>query len=85
MANKMMIVSKCISQINCYKGTLVTSRGLEFASQLWLLSLIYREGIDAGCGKTEDLISREPKEIETSTTRRFEDNRLNCVVTEPDF
>ena len=46
---------------------------------------IYREGIDAGCGKTEDLISREPKEIETSTTRRFEDNRLNCVVTEPDF
>ena len=30
--------------------------------------------------KTEDLISREPKEIETSGTRRFGDNRLNCVV-----
>ena len=30
--------------------------------------------------KTEDLISREPKEIETSETRRFEDNRLSCVV-----
>ena len=41
---------------------------------------IYIEGIDAYCGKTEDLISREPKEIETSGTRRFEDNRLNCVV-----
>ena len=30
--------------------------------------------------KTEDLISREPKEIETSGTRRFGDNRLNCVI-----
>ena len=46
---------------------------------------IYREGIDARCEKTGDQISREPKEMETSTTRRFEDNRLNCVVTEPDI
>ena len=46
---------------------------------------IYIEGIDASCEKTEDHLSREPKEIETSTTRHFEDNRLNCVVTEPDF
>ena len=35
--------------------------------------------------KTEDLISREPKEIETSATRRFEDNRLSCVVAGPNF
>ena len=41
---------------------------------------IYTEGIDAYCGKTEDLISREPTEIETSRIRHFEDNRLNCVV-----
>ena len=35
--------------------------------------------------KTEDLISREPKEIETSATRRFEDNRLSCVVAGLNF
>ena len=46
---------------------------------------IDREGIDARCEKTGDHVSREPKKIETSATRRFEGNRLNCVVTEPDF
>ena len=35
-----MIVESSYSQSNCYKSTLVTSRGLEFASHLWLLSLI---------------------------------------------
>ena len=41
MANKIMIVLKFIQSNLLLLGTLVTSRGLEFASQLWLLSLIY--------------------------------------------
>ena len=44
MANKIMIVESSYSQSNCYKSTLVTSRGLEFASQLWLLSLYLGAG-----------------------------------------
>ena len=37
----LLIVSKCIQSNQSLKGTPVTARGLEFASQLWLLSLIY--------------------------------------------
>ena len=41
----LLIVSKCIQSNQSLKGTPVTARGLEFASQLWLLSLIdiYRD------------------------------------------
>ena len=46
----------------------------------WEKFIYIHRGDRRYCGKTEDLKSREPKEIETSATRRFEDNRLNCVV-----
>ena len=49
------------------------------------VSDIYIEGIDAGGEKTREHLSRERKEIETSATRHFKGNRLNWVMTEPDF
>ena len=38
----LLIVLKCIKSNQLLKRHPITARGLEFASQLWLLSLIYR-------------------------------------------
>ena len=46
---------------------------------------IYIQGIDARGEKTEETLTIAILKIETWTARRFEDNRLNCGVAEPDF
>ena len=43
------------------------------------------QGIDAWAKKRGHVFWIAIFKIETSTTRRFEDNRLNCNVAEPDF